>query len=47
MSLSVLIFFAILFGLVFMLRAARIGTVVAFLFAGVLSGPFVLNLFMV
>ncbi len=30
MSLSVLIFFAILFGLVFMLRAARIGTVVAF-----------------
>lgn len=45
MSLSVLIFFAILFGLVFMLRAARIGTVVAFLFAGVLSGPFVLNLF--
>ena len=45
MSLSVLIFFAILFGLVFMLRAARIGTVVAFLFAGILSGPFVLNLF--
>lgn len=45
MSLSVLIFFAVLFGLVFMLRAARIGTVVAFLFAGVLSGPFVLNLF--
>ena len=28
-----------------MLRAARIGTVVAFLFAGILSGPFVLNLF--
>jgi len=45
MSLSVLIFFAMLFGLVFMLRSARIGTVVAFLFAGVLSGPFVLNLF--
>jgi len=38
-------FFAILFVLVFMLRAARIGTVVAFLFAGILSGPYVFNLF--
>ena len=45
MSVSVLIFFAILFGLVFVLRAARIGTLVAFLFAGVLSGPHLLNLF--
>lgn len=45
MSVSVLIFFAILFGLVFLLRAARIGTLVAFLFAGVLSGPYLLNLF--
>lgn len=45
MSGSVLIFFAVLFALVFMFRAARIGTVVAFLFAGVLSGPYVLNLF--
>lgn len=45
MSLSVLIFFAILFCFVFVLRAAKIGTVVAFLLAGVLSGPFVLNLF--
>lgn len=45
MSLSVLIFFAILFGLVFVLRAARIGTLVAFLLAGILSGPFAMNLF--
>lgn len=45
MPLSILVFFAIIFGLVFMLRLARIGTLVAFLFAGVISGPYVLNLF--
>lgn len=45
MPLSFLIFFGILFVLVCMLRAARIGALVAFLAAGVLSGPFGLNLF--
>ena len=45
MSISVLIFFAVVFGLVFMLRAARIGALVAFLFAGIISGPYVLDLF--
>lgn len=45
MSLSILIFFCIMFALVFVLRLAKIGTLVAFLFAGVISGPFVLNLF--
>lgn len=45
MSLSVLLFFAVVFALVFLFRVARIGALVAFLFAGVLSGPHVLNLF--
>lgn len=45
MSLSVLAFFALIFVLVYMLRVARIGALVAFLFAGVLSGPYVFNLF--
>ena len=45
MSLSILLFFAIVFVLVYMLRMARIGALVAFLFAGVLSGPYVFNLF--
>ena len=44
-SLEVLLFFAIACGLVFLLRAARIGALVAFLLAGILSGPYVLNLF--
>lgn len=47
MSLSVLAFFAIIFVLVFFLRTARIGTLVAFLMAGIISGPFVLDLFQV
>ena len=47
MSLSVLIFFAIIFVLVFLLRTARIGALVAFLVAGIISGPYVLNLFQV
>ena len=47
MSLSVLAFFAIIFVLVYFLRTARIGTLVAFLAAGIISGPFVLDLFQV
>lgn len=45
MTLPILIFFGILFFLVCILRVAHIGALVAFLFAGILSGPFVLNLF--
>ena len=45
MSLSLLAFFAIVFILVYLLRMARIGALVAFLFAGILSGPYVFNLF--
>lgn len=45
MSLSVLAFFAIVFVLVYLLRMARIGALVAFLFAGILSGPYVFDLF--
>ena len=45
MSLSVLAFFAIIFVLVFLLRTARVGALVAFLVAGIISGPFVLDLF--
>ena len=45
MSLSVLIFFAIIFMLVFLLRTVRVGALVAFLVAGMISGPFVLDLF--
>lgn len=45
MSLSILIFFAVLFVLVYLLRAFKIGALAAFLIAGVLSGPYVLNLF--
>ena len=45
MTLPILIFFAILFVLVCVLRVARVGTLVAFLLAGLLSGPYVLDLF--
>ncbi|MBQ8729131.1 MAG: cation:proton antiporter, partial [Alphaproteobacteria bacterium] len=45
MSLSLLAFFAVLFVLVYLLRVAKIGALVAFLLAGVLSGPYVFNLF--
>ena len=45
MSVSILIFFAVLFILVYLLRVAKIGALVAFLLAGVLSGPYILNLF--
>ncbi len=47
MSLSVLIFFAMIFVLVYLLRTMRIGALVAFLLAGIISGPFVLDLFQV
>ncbi len=45
MSLSVLIFFAMIFVLVFLLRTLRVGALVAFLVAGMISGPYILNLF--
>ena len=45
MSPSLLAFFAIVFALVYMMRMARIGALVAFLFAGILSGPYVFDLF--
>ena len=45
MPLSVLGFFGILFLLVCFLRVGKISTLVALLFAGIISGPYVLNLF--
>lgn len=45
MTFPILIFFGILFLLVCVLRVARIGALVAFLFAGIISGPYLLNLF--
>lgn len=45
MSLSLLAFFAIIFVLVYLLRVAHIGALVAFLLAGILSGPYVFDLF--
>ena len=45
MSLSVLIFFAMIFVLVFLLRTLRVGALVAFLVAGMISGPYILDLF--
>lgn len=45
MSVTILIFIGVVFALVFMMRMARIGALVAFLFAGIISGPYVLNLF--
>lgn len=45
MSISVLLFTAIVFVLVYLLRTARVGVLVAFLLAGILSGPYVFNLF--
>ncbi len=47
MSLSVLIFFAMAFVLVFLLRTVRIGAIVAFLLGGIIAGPFILDLFQV
>lgn len=45
MPISVLIFFAIVFVLVYFLRMANVAALVAFLFAGIVSGPYVLDLF--
>ena len=45
MPISVLIFLGIVFILVYSLRMARISALVAFLLAGLLSGPYVFNLF--
>lgn len=45
MTTSILLFFGIAFVLVFALRLARIGTLLAFLLAGVISGPYGLGLF--
>lgn len=45
MSLAILAFFSIAFILVFVLRLARIGTLLALLLAGVVAGPHVLGLF--
>lgn len=44
MSIAFLTFFAILFGLVVLLRAAHVGALVAFLIAGVIAGPHVMNM---
>ncbi len=45
MPISILLFFGVITGLVYMLRIGRIGALVAFVFAGIISGPYVLNLF--
>lgn len=45
MPISILLFFAILFVLVFVFRLAKVGALAAFLVAGIISGPYVLNLF--
>lgn len=45
MSVSILLFFAIIFVLVYLLRSAKIGALVAFLLTGILSGSYVFNLF--
>ena len=45
LTLPILIFLAILFVMVCVLRSVRVGALVAFLLAGVLSGPYVFDLF--
>ena len=45
MSIAILIFLAVLFLFVCTLRLAKIGALVAFLLAGIISGPYVLNMF--
>lgn len=45
MATSILIFFAIAFVLVLAFRLARVGTLLAFLFAGIVAGPHGLGLF--
>jgi len=45
MSLAVLLFIAIAFGAVVLMRLSRMGTLLAFLLTGVVIGPHILNLF--
>ncbi|MBQ3785070.1 MAG: cation:proton antiporter, partial [Alphaproteobacteria bacterium] len=45
MSVSTLVFFAIAFGAVFLMRLARMGTLLAFLLTGILAGHHVFGLF--
>ena len=45
MSLAILSFFAIVFVFVCVLRLVKIGTLAAFLLAGIVSGPYMLDLF--
>lgn len=45
MSISVLLFIAIAFGAVVLMRLGRMGTLLAFLLTGVLIGPHILDLF--
>lgn len=45
MPISILMFFVVVFLCVSLLRMARVGTLAAFLLAGVLSGPYVFDLF--
>lgn len=47
MTTSIFIFLGIVFGLVFLARLLRIGTLIAFLLAGIIAGPFVLNLWQI
>ena len=47
MSTSIFIFLGIVFGLVFLARLLRIGTLIAFLLAGIIAGPYVLNLWQI
>lgn len=47
MSTSIFIFLGILFALVFLLKMARIGTLLAFLLGGIIAGPYVLNLWQI
>ncbi len=47
MTTSIFIFLGIVFGLVFLARLFRVGTLIAFLLAGIIAGPFVLNLWQI
>ncbi len=47
MTTSIFIFLGIVFGLVFFARLARVGTLIAFLTAGIIAGPYVLNLWQI
>lgn len=47
MSTSIFIFLGILFLLVFLLKLVRVGTLLAFLAAGIIAGPYVLNLWQI